>query len=232
MHILIADDDALVTDLLAHHCRKLDAQATVEVASDGQAALAKLNADHYDLLVLDLEMPGMDGREVLGAIGQDVPVIIVTGDPDFAVDAFRYNVVDYLMKPVAFERFAQAWRKAGVDPRNASGAGVDARASAKEVVFVREGTDIVRLDLGEVRYVKSESNYVRFHLGDRAITSLMNMKDLEHKLPAFFVRVHRSYIVNLRHVEKLDSMDIKIGRELIPLSETYRPEVLKRLDLL
>ena len=97
---------------------------------------------------------------------------------------------------------------------------------------MREGSDIVRLDLRDVRYVKSESNYVRFHLDGRSITSLMNLKDLEQKLPASFVRVHRSYIVNLMHVEKLDSMDIKIGRDLIPVSESYRSELIERLDLL
>ena len=228
MRILIADDDPMVADLLSHHCTKLDAGAAVEIASDGQQALARLNKEAFDLLVLDLEMPGMDGRELLSAIDATLPVIVATGDREFAVDAFRYNVVDYLIKPVAFDRFAQAWRKVGVrKPPVAADA-----ARSTNVVFVREGSDIVRLDLGEVRFIKSESNYVRFHLEGRDVTSLMNMKDLEQKLPSFFVRVHRSYIVNLRHVEKLDSNDVKIGRELIPVSETYRGELTKRLDLL
>lgn len=225
MRILIADDDPLAGDLIAHHCRKLDPRALVEVVADGQAALQRVTNDGFDLLILDLEMPGMDGREVLGAIGHDLPVIIVTGDRDFAVDAFRYNVVDYLVKPVAFDRFAQAWRKTG-------GGKAHAGIPARSIVFVREGSDIVRVDLEEVRYIKSESNYVRFHLDGRDVSSLMNMKDLEHKLPAGLVRVHRSYFVNLRHVERLDSNDVKIGRDLIPVSETYREELIKRLDLL
>ena len=234
MRVLIADDDALVSDLLAHHCGKLDPNAVVELASDGQQALARLGKERFDLLVLDLQMPGLSGRELLPAIGVDLPVIIVTGDPDFALEAFQYNVVDYLIKPVGFDRFAQAWKKATMK------AGITAlpRDEARNVVFVREGSDIVRLDLRQVRYVKSDSNYVHFVTDNsatdqrRQVTSLMNMKDLEQKLPALFVRVHRSYIVNLAHVEKLDTMDIKIGPELIPVSETYRDEVLRRLDLL
>lgn len=227
MRILIADDDPLSSDLLAHHTRKLDPGAVVEVVDNGVGALARTHAERFDLLVLDLHMPGTDGREVLDVIAGTLPVIIVTGDRDFAVEAFRYDVVDYLMKPVAFDRFAQAWRKLGPP------GGVPTTAPPqKDIVFVRDGTDIVRLDLREVRFIKSESNYVRFHLANRGVGSLMNMKDLEHKLPAAFVRVHRSYIVNLLHIDKLDSLDIKIGGELIPVSDGYRSELIKRLDLL
>ena len=240
MKVLIADDDPLVTDLLTHHLSKLDAAAEIEVVHAGTDALNRAKKGDLDLLVLDLEMPGLGGREVLSAIGPELPVIIVTGDPAFAVQAFRYNVVDYLIKPVDFAHFAQAWRKVGV--RTSSG--TDRRSKVpetevaasggapKDIVFVREGTDIVRLDLREVRYIKSESNYARFHLDGRSVTSLLNLKDLELKLPATFIRVHRSYIVNLQHIEKLDHDDIKIGRDLIPVSDGYREELIKRLDLL
>ena len=155
-------------------------------------------------------------------------MIIVTGDPSFAVEAFRFNVVDYLVKPVSFERLAQAWRK--VEARSETAA--ERGESDKYLVFVRTGQEIVRLRLSEVRYVKSDSNYVRFVLDGREISSLMNLKDLEAKLPSTFVRVHRSYIINLAHVEKLDTMDVKIGRDLIPVSETYRQDLIRRLDLL
>ncbi len=227
MRVLIADDDPLSSDLLAHHVAKLDPGGTVQVSTDGRAALERLNASPFDLVLLDLRMPAMSGQELLSILGPEQKVIIVTGDRDFAVQAFERDVVDYLVKPVTFERLAQAWRKLQAAAPARTG-----HTPAKEVVFVREGSDIVRLDLRDVRYVKSESNYVRFHLDGRSITSLMNMKDLEQKLPASFVRVHRSYIVNLMHVEKLDSMDIKIGRDLIPVSESYRSELIERLDLL
>lgn len=254
MRILIADDDPLSSDLLAQHLRKLEPTATIETAGSGGEALERLKEIQSDLLVLDLNMPGMDGRELLGVIRASLPVIITTSDREFAVDAFRHEVVDYLVKPVLFERFAQAWRKftdlqragadarnskrasegtparARTDARNTDGTSVDARSS--NVVFVREGSDIVRLDLREVRYIKSESNYARFVLDGRSVTSLMNLKDLEVKLPSSFVRVHRSYIVNLDRVEKLDTMDVKIGGELIPVSDGYRAELIKRLDLL
>ena len=227
MHVLIADDDVLTSDLVATHVKKLEPAAEITVVGNGAEALHALRDGSHALLVLDLHMPGIGGREVLEAIGPALPVIVVTGDRDFAVEAFRYNVIDYLVKPVSFERFAQAWRKLG--PR---GGQPIATGAPKDLVFVRAGNEIVRLDLREVRYIKSDSNYVRFHLKEREVESLMNLKDLEHKLPPGFVRVHRSYIVNLLHIEKLDSMDIKIGSELIPVSDSYRAELIKRLDLL
>lgn len=222
MRVLIADDDALVTDQLSHFAEKLGASA-ITVAHSGTAALAELRKGGHDLLVLDVHMPGLSGPELLATLGTAHPVIIVSGDRDFAVEGYRYNVVDYLLKPVDLAAFARAWTKA--TERSAP-------APSAQSVFVRAGNDIVRIDLDEVRFIKSDSNYVRFVLADREVTSLMNLKDLERKLPAGFVRVHRSYIVNLRHVDKLDSQDIKIGRALVPVSDSYREELLKRLALL
>ena len=232
MRILVADDDPLSADLLVAHCGKLDPEGIVVRAADGAQAFELVQAEKWDLLLLDLDMPKMDGPTLLAAIGDRVPTVIVSGDPAFALDAFRFHVLDYLVKPVTFERFAQAWRTVTAGTRSVRGGAADDAASLSSSVFVRSGNDIVQLDLEEVRYIKSESNYVRFVLDGKDVQSLLNMKDLEQKLPTNFVRVHRSYIVNLRHIEKLDTSDIKIGRELIPLSETYRPELLKRLEVL
>ncbi|MEO8067038.1 MAG: LytTR family DNA-binding domain-containing protein [Flavobacteriales bacterium] len=232
MRILIADDDPLSADLLLAHCGKLDPGGTVVRASDGAEAFDLVRSGIWDLLLLDLDMPKMDGPTLLEAIGDRVPTVIVTGDPAFALDAFRFHVLDYLVKPVTFERFAQAWRTAVTGPRAAQAASKNDGTTPPSTVFVRSGNDIVQLDLDQVRYIKSESNYVRFVLDGKDVQSLLNMKDLELKLSSNFVRVHRSYIVNLRHIEKLDTSDIKIGRELIPVSETYRPELLKRLEVL
>jgi len=222
MRLLIADDDPLVTDQLAHFVGKLGATEVLVVHS-GSEALAALRKGGFDLLITDVHMPGLSGPELLATLGNTLPVIIVSGDRDFAVESYRYNVVDYLLKPVDFAAFARAWNKAAerAEPSPSSSA-----------VFVRVGAEIVRIDLDEVRYIKSDSNYVRFMLTDKEVTSLMNLKDLERKLPAGFIRVHRSYIVNLRHIDKLDSQDIKIGRALVPVSDSYREELLKRLALL
>jgi DNA-binding LytR/AlgR family response regulator len=222
MRLLIADDDPLVTDQLQHFAEKLGATEVV-VMHSGSEALTALRKGGIDLLVSDVHMPGLTGPELLATLGNTVPVIIVSGDTDFAVESYRYNVVDYLLKPVDFAAFARAWNK--VAERTATPIG-------DPTVFVRAGAEIVRVDLNDVRFIKSESNYVRFVLADREVTSLMNLKDLERKLPAGFVRVHRSYIVNLRHIDKLDSQDIKIGRELVPVSDSYREDLLKRLALL
>lgn len=222
MRLLIADDDVLIADQLLHFAHKLGAEA--KVVPDGAQALAALKADPPDALVLDLHMPGLTGPELLAAIGDRVPAIIVSGDASFAVESYRFRVLDYLLKPISFDVFARAVRK--VESAEAPSAGND------HIVFVRSGTEIARVDLREVRFVKSESNYVRFTLAEKEITTLMNMRDLELKLPSSFIRVHRSFIVNMDHVDRLDSNDIKIGRALVPVSDSYREELLGRLKLL
>lgn len=225
MRVLIADDDPLTVEQLVHHVHKLAPDARIQCCTNGMDAAKALLGSSFDALLLDLDMPGMNGRELLGAHDPGCPVIIVTGDPDFAVEAFRFRVADYLLKPVSFERLAQAWKR--ITERT-----VTRDEGVKETVFIREGNDIVRVRLADVRFVRSESNYVRFKLDGREVSSLMNMKDLERKLPERFIRVHRSYIVNLDHVDRLDTHDIKIGGDLIPVSESYRAELLKRLELL
>ncbi len=222
MRLLIADDDPLITEQLLHFAQKLGLRATA--VADGAVALSILRADAPDALVLDLHMPGLSGPELLAAIGDRVPAIIISGDASFAVESYRFRVMDYLLKPVTFEAFAGAVRKL----QAAKTSPID----ADHMVFVRTGTEIARIDLREVRYVKSESNYVRFVLADKEIVSLMNLKDLELKLPSNFVRAHRSYIVNLDHVERMDSNDIKVGRGLVPVSDSYRQDLLGRLKLL
>lgn len=222
MRLLIADDDPLIADQLLHFARKFGADASV--VSDGVQALALLKSDPPDAVVLDLHMPGLSGPELLASIGDRVPAIIVSGDPSFALESYRFRVVDYLLKPVTFDTFARALNKLEPPPQPTNG--------HEHIVFVRSGTEIARVDLREVRFMKSESNYVRFTLADKEITTLMNMRDLERKLPASFVRVHRSFIVNLDHVDRLDSNDIKIGRALVPVSDSYREELLGRLKLL
>jgi DNA-binding LytR/AlgR family response regulator len=222
MRLLIADDDPLISDQLAHFAKKLGAET--RVVPDGAQALALLKSDPPDALVLDLHMPGLSGPELLAAVGDRVPAIIVSGDASFAVESYRFRVLDYLLKPVSFDAFARALRKVESPETPAS--------ANEQVVFVRSGTEIARVDLREVRFVKSESNYVRFTLAEKEVTTLMNMRDLEQKLPSSFVRVHRSFIVNMDHVDRLDSNDIKVGRTLVPVSDSYRDELLGRLKLL
>lgn len=222
MRLLIADDDPLVSDQLLHFARKLGADA--QVVPDGARALAALKSEPPDAVVLDLHMPGLSGPELLASIGDRVPAIIVSGDASFAVESYRFRVLDYLLKPVSFDAFARALRK--IEAAGPSMNGND------HVVFVRSGTEIARVDLREVRFIKSESNYVRFNLADKEVMTLMNMRDLERKLPPSFVRVHRSFIVNLDHVDRLDSNDIKVGRAPVPVSDSYREELLGRLRLL
>ncbi|MBP7514195.1 MAG: response regulator transcription factor [Flavobacteriales bacterium] len=222
MRLLIADDDPLIADQLLHFATKLGAEA--KVVPDGAQALAALKSDPPDAVVLDLHMPGLSGPELLASIGDRVPAIIVSGDSSFALESYRFRVLDYLLKPVTFDAFARALRKLDAPAPSANG--------NDHVVFVRSGTEIARVDLREVRFMKSESNYVRFTFADKEITTLMNMRDLERKLPSSFVRVHRSFIVNLDHVDRLDSNDIKVGRALVPVSDSYREELLSRLRLL
>jgi len=132
--------------------------------------------------------------------------------------------VDFLVKPVDFPRFFKAFQKA----KNYS-----TKQKEKEArLFIKDGNKLVKIELSEVIYFKSEANYISVVLQDKKILTLMTLKDLESKLPEFFMRVHRSYIVNLNKIDYINNNVIEMGKDLIPVSHSYEKELLTKINLL
>lgn len=226
MRCLIVDDDPLLSDLLEHFVSKVDFLGSVSVCHSALEALSLLRNEQYDLLFLDIEMPEMSGMDLLRALDTDFLVIMVTSHPDFALESYRYTVVDYLVKPLEFPRFFQAVSKARRLYKSS-----DSSDKVLEV-FVKEGRDLVKVDLRSVYYIEAASNYVSFVCEEERRMTHSSMKTLEERLPGNFVRVHRSFIVNAAKIDKIESMSIAIGKRSIPLSARYRERLLQRLTLL
>lgn len=225
MKCLIVDDDPLICNLLEHFCSKINDIGHVTIAVSGFEALNLINGSYFDLVLLDFDLPDITGKDILNSINPNTAVVMVTSDKDFASDSYNYpQIVDYLVKPIDFPRFFKGFQKAQ---------GFMSLNSQKESrLFIKEGNKLVKIDLKNVKYFKSEANYIAVVLTDQKILTLMTLKDLEPKLPDFFQKVHRSYIVNLNRIDFIDGSAIDIENEHIPISQSYEKELLKKIDLL
>ncbi len=225
MKCLIVDDDPLICDLLEHFCSKIDKIENISTASSGFEAINLINSSNFNIIFLDFDLPDITGKDILNTLDSDVAVIMVTSNKDFASDSYNYDrVVDFLVKPLDFSRFYKGFQKAeNYLSRNQQ---QEAR------LFVKEGNKLVNIRMNEVKYFKSEGNYISIILDDKKILTLMTLKDLEPKLPGFFQKVHRSYIVNLNKIDFIDHKAIEMGKEHIPVSHSFEKDLLKKINLL
>jgi len=225
MKCLIVDDDPLICDLLEYFCGKIDGITSISIAVSGFETLNLINGSNFDLILLDFDLPDITGKDILKCIDSDTAVIMVTSNRDFASDSYAYDqIVDYLVKPIDFPRFFKGFQKA----RNF----ISVHREKESRLFIKEGSKLVKIRLEEVKYFKSEANYIAVVMNDRKILTLMTLKDLEPKLPEFFQKVHRSYIVNLNCIDFIDSSAIEIGKDHIPVSQRYEKELFKKIELL
>ena len=190
---MVIDDDALIREQVANFCADIDTIDYCLKVEDGLSALNILNSESFDLIFLDLNMPKLSGEELIKHLSESTKVLIISSETDFAVEAFNYNVVGYLLKPFDLSKFLQVISK------------IPTKDSAqKDFLFVKDGRSLVKVILKNLIYLKSESNYVQFVCDDNKVLALKKLSDLEEELPDNFMRIHRSYIVNLNAVVKID----------------------------
>jgi DNA-binding LytR/AlgR family response regulator len=170
-------------------------------------------------------MPHLSGKGVLDMKQDDSKVIMITSHADFAVDSYNYDdVVDYLLKPISFDRFYKSLEKyqRSIQPKSGQ--------SAKQSILVKDGTKWIPIQIKDLYYIKSDSNYVTLHTTDKKIVSLMNLKDLEKELPSNFIRTHRSYIINFDFIEYFSTDHIYIKGIEIPISKKYSAQLKSMIN--
>ncbi|MEM8600033.1 MAG: LytTR family DNA-binding domain-containing protein [Bacteroidota bacterium] len=248
---LIVDDEPLGRRAIRSHIEAHPLLDAVAEARDGMEAMAALRGGGIDAVFLDLEMPKLTGFEMLRALPTPPLVVVVTAYSDRAVEGFDVGVVDYLVKPVARARFAKAAARllSAADERTRSdaspsapsapsaeagqsGASAPGASTPGASFFVPTDQGAERIDLDDLRYAEAWGNYVRLHLPDRVVLTKGPLYDVARTLPdAAFVRVHRSYVVAVRHIQRVTSSAVVVDGQEIPVSERHRQTVTARLGL-
>ena len=190
-----------------------------------------ISKEPVDLLLLDIEMPEMTGLELIKNLGNKKPLIIfTTAKKDYAVEAFELNVVDYLIKPVAPARFLQAIDRANEALESNK---AEVKVGEQEFVFVKDNGILKRINVDDILYLEAMGDYVKVHTPQKFHVLHATLKSIEEKLPASkFLRVHRSYIVSLNKIDYIQEGMIAIGKANVPVADTYRSALNKRLNLL
>ncbi|MGF7217973.1 DNA-binding LytR/AlgR family response regulator [Spirosoma lacussanchae] len=227
LRCIAIDDEPIALDVIRAHAAKvpfLDLRRTFVNAIE---ALAFLKTETIDLIFLDINMPDLTGLDFAQVVGNRSLVIFTTAYPEYALQGFELSALDYLLKPIAFGRFFQAANKAYERLAGPDKNGTPARSP---YVFVKDGYDWVRISLAELQYVESEGNYLTFQETGKKTLTRMTIGEAMEMLPAEqFMRVHKSYIVALDRIEKIERHQLTIGKVQVPLSGSYRDELLERV---
>lgn len=219
----VIDDEHLAAALIAKYVERTPFLQLCGVYNCAADAMKAIKEQQIQLLMLDIEMPQLNGLEFAKILPPECRVIFITAYDRYAVQGFRVNAVDYLLKPVSYEEFLEAANRARheITP-------ID--TPEPEFISVKCEYENRRILLDDISLIEGEKNYIKIHLTDSSqVLTLMTMKAMEQMLPSNFIRVHRSYIVNLDHVTSVRTSRIRLSEIFVPIGDTYRATLRERL---
>ena len=230
---LIVDDEPLAIEAIQFMIEKFDDLKIVASCTDALRAFDVLRKDRIDLMFLDIQMPEMTGLDFLKSLSNPPKVILTTAYREYAIQAFELNVVDYLLKPISFDRFMQAINKYYETIPNqvlVSDGGPQA-LSSDEHFFVKADKKNVKIRFKNVLYIESIKDYVKIVCKDKTVITKIMIGSLIEKLPAStFIRIHRSYIVCIPNIDTFSSASVEVSGKEIPIGRNYKNEVISTLQ--
>lgn len=226
IRVLIVEDEPLAAEVLQVYLSKLPEIELAGVCTNALQAFATLNKQQIDLLLLDINMPEINGIDFLKTLKNPPQVIFTTAYTEHAVTSYDLGAVDYLVKPISFDRFLKAMQK--VMHKQDVANSIPEKA-ANNMLFVRSDGKWLKIDVAKVWFVEGLKDYVRIWSDDGRVTVHSTMKNFEEQLKPFqyFSRVHKSYIINLNAIDETDENSLTIRKQLIPIGGTYKDEVLQ-----
>ncbi|HBB07555.1 MAG TPA: DNA-binding response regulator [Bacteroides sp.] len=230
----IVDDEPLALDLLETYVEKTPFLQIKGKYASAVEAMKGLQEQPVDLLFLDIQMPELDGLEFSHMVIPETRIIFTTAFEQYALDSYRVNALDYLLKPISYRDFLEASNKAlqWFELKNAADGTVDS-AGDDEYIYVKSEYKLIQISLKDILYIEGLKDYVKIYVETEArpIMSLMSLKSLEERLPTSrFLRVHRSYIVQKSKIRLIDRGRIVFGKEYIPISDSYKQDLQTYLN--
>lgn len=226
----IVDDEPLAIEVLQSHIEQYGQIKIVDTFQNAITAFKALQNEPVDLIFLDIQMPGLTGIDLLKSLKNPPDVIFTTAYREFALEGFELDVVDYLLKPISFERFLKAVGKTSVKA-NLTGESRSTTHSDDPFLFVRAGKKMAKIKLTEILYVESQKDYVKIVTESKDVKTRQQISTLEDKLSQDrFIRIHRSFIVALKKIESWSASEIEVHKKTLPIGRTYKREVIEKLE--
>lgn len=227
---LIVDDEPLARNLLTDYAKKIPSINLIGSCEGPLQALEVLKTTPVDLLFLDIQMPEITGIGLLKVLPKKPIVIFTTAYSEYALDGYELDVVDYLLKPISFERFLKAVNKVQARITTTQPA-TTAQPTADDFIFVKDGTKLVKIMINDILYVEGLKDYVTIHTKLQKVVSLQRLKSMEEQLPAsLFVRIHNSFIVSLRAITSIHKNEVEIGTAFLPVGETFKKSFKEAIE--
>lgn len=225
---IIVDDEPPATRIIEKYVEKVSFLEKVGVFNDSLTALAFLNSNSVDVIFLDIQMPQLTGLQLSKIISKDIKVIFTTAYPDFALEGFELNAIDYLLKPIPFERFYQAVSKLNSNPKPE----VQTNNPSDFIFIKTDGKNkFTKVFLTDILYVESLQNYVCIHTKNEQFITHSSLKNVIESLPQNnFIQIHKSYVIALKQIESTDSFSVFINSKELPIGATYKDAFFARIE--
>jgi DNA-binding LytR/AlgR family response regulator len=203
----------------------------VGIAQDGMEASNLLNKYKAHIIFLDIEMPVMSGLELVKSLKEPPQIILITSQQEYAVEAFEYDVTDYLLKPVNSQRFLKSINRAKENIEAAQKANSTSPLE-DQTIFIKENSQFSRLDTNKILYVEAYRDYVNIYTTEKKYTVHTTMKNIDQKLDeAHFMRIHRSYIVQLSKIDSIDENIVFVNQKMLPIGSSFRDKLMRKLNV-
>lgn len=229
LNCVVIDDDPVAVNLIKHFITNTEGLYFTESFSSSIEAVNYLrsNAESIDLLFLDVEMPDMTGIELLESVPGLPPVILITSKEKYAVKAFELHATDYIVKPVEYSRFLKAVNS--VTEKSNTTVTTDS-----SYLFLKENGVLTKAKFSDIKYCEALGDYIKIYINDKTIVINATMKKLEEKLKNFnqFIRIHRSFIVNLDYLENFDTETAIVANKILPIGNKYKSQLMSRLNII
>lgn len=227
---IIVDDEPTARDIIADHLAKIDLIKIVAKCNNALEAFNCINNQKVALIFLDINMPDISGISFAKSINKDIKIIFTTAYREYAIDGFDLHAVDYLLKPISFERLLNAvtnyfeiHHKAALPKIRES--------EPNTFIFVRSDRRMKKIDFPEIIYIESYADYLKIHCKNETIITRETLSNIEGKLPLqYFMRTHRSFIISIQKIDSFSNEELIVNNKSIPISRNYKAEVLSRLE--
>ncbi|MEO0897508.1 MAG: LytTR family DNA-binding domain-containing protein [Bacteroidota bacterium] len=233
LRAIAIDDEPLALDVIKSYANKLSDLELVDTFQSPMNGIAYLRENQLDLVFVDIQMPDLNGLQLIQSLSQPPMVIFTTAYSEYAVDSYEFAAVDYLLKPIPFERFMKAVNKA-MDQKKAQGALMEleeAQDGQKEFLFVKSDTRFFKVYFQDILYIEGMRDYVAIHTPQHRILTLTSMTNMIKRLPAeMFMRVHKSYIIGLTHISLIQHNRVFIKDQEIPISNSYKENLAQYIE--
>ena len=230
MNCIIVDDEPLAIEIVESYVSRVDQLQLSGTFRNAIAAFTFLQQNPVELIFLDIQMPRLSGIEFLKTLKSPPKVIFTTAFRDYALDGFELEVVDYLLKPISFERFLKAIAKAMHKDTAQTQLPKIQEPAADNYVFFKVDKKMVKTKMNDILYIESIKDYVKVRTAEKEIITQQKISYLEESLPKDqFLRIHRSFIINRERIDAYSATDVEIGKHHIPIGRNYKNDVIKAL---